>query len=409
MVPPMSCPMRLFDAPHIAYFLGGLAQILVALILWALWLLGAFAGAYALPVLPISPVALHGFLMIYGVFPFFVFGFLATTFPRWMQTTPPARRAYRNAFALRAAGLALVYAGLVLGDRAVVFGALTMALGDARLVTALVAVYRRARAPARRGVPVFLWTLAAEVAGLLLYAAALWRGSPVSPLIAIRVGLFGFLIPTLFGVSYRMIPFFTASVLAGYRRPPANPKVPMIFLAATAGHALLASLDWRAAQAGLDLAIAAVAWYHLVLWFRRDVMRHGLLLLLYAGYAWLGVGFALYAASDAGLAWGRQALGRGPLHALGIGFALSLVIAMATRVTRGHSGRPLASDALSWVALLGVEAAAVLRIAAAIPALDRLVPYDPSVFAAPVAIAALLPWAARYAAMLATTRREPSP
>ena len=400
--------MRLFDAPHIAYFLGGLAQILVALILWSLWLLGAFTGAYALPVLPVSPVALHGFLMIYGVFPFFVFGFLATTFPRWMQTAPPPRRAYRNAFALRAAGLVLVYAGLVLGDRAVVLGALIMAVGDARLVAALIGVYRRARKTARSGVLVFVWTLAAEVAGLLLYAAALWRGSPVSPLIAIRVGLFGFLIPTLFGVSYRMIPFFTASVLTGYRRPPANPEVPMVFLIATVGHALLASLGFAGAQAALDLALAAAAWYHLVLWFRRDIMRHGLLALLYAGYAWLGVGFALYAASDAELAAGYQALGRGPLHALGIGFALSLIVAMATRVTRGHSGRPLASDASSWVALLGVEAAAILRIAAAIPALDRLAPYDLSVFAAPVAVVALLPWAARYAVMLATTRREPA-
>ena len=133
------------------------------------------------------------------------------------------------------------------------------------------------------------------------------------------------------------------------------------------------------------------------------------MLLLYAGFAWLGAGFALYAAGDAGLAAGYPGLGRGPLHALGIGFALSLVVAMATRVTRGHSGRPLASDALSWFALAGIEAAAILRIAADIPALDRLAPFDLSVFAAPVAIAALLPWATRYAVMLATTRREPTP
>ncbi len=399
--------MRLFDAPHIAYFLAGLGQILVALILWALWLFGAFAGAYALPPLPVSPIALHGFLMIYGVFPFFVFGFLATTFPRWMQTTPPARCAYRNAFALRAAGLIVVYAGLILGDRAVVLGAVIMAAGDARLVAALIGVYRGAQKAARRGVMLFTFTLIAEVAGLLLYAAALWRGSPVSPLIAIRVGLFGFLLPTLFGVSYRMIPFFTASVLTGYRRPLANPKIPMAFLAASASHALLASLGWYAVLAVLDLAIAAAAWYHLALWARRDVMRHGLLGLLYVGYAWLGMGFALYAVRDAGLVMGYQALGRGPLHALGIGFALSLIVAMATRVTRGHSGRPLASDTLSWVALLGIEAAAVLRIAAGIPALDQLAPYDLSVFAAPVAIVTLLPWAARYAVMLATTCREP--
>ncbi len=401
--------MRLFDAPHIAYFLGGLLQVLLALILWALWLMGAFAGAYPLPAMPVSPIALHGFLMLYGVFPFFVFGFLATTFPRWMQTAPLARRAYRDAFVLRAAGLVFVYAGLLLGDGVIVLGAVLMALGDARLVAALMAVYRRARAGARRGVFLFNVTLVAEVAGLALYAAALWRGSPIPVAIPIRVGLFVFLIPTLFGVSYRMIPFFTTSVLANYKRPPGDPRVPLGVLAATATHAVLASLAWRAPLIFLDAGIAIAAWYFLVLWYRRDVVRHGLLLLLYAGYAWLGAGFALYALSDADLVAFHTTLGRGPLHALGIGFALSLIVAMATRVTRGHSGRALASDVLSWVALLGIETAAILRFASDVPMLERLAPYDLSVFAAPVAIVTLLPWAARYAAMLATTRREAAP
>jgi uncharacterized protein involved in response to NO len=175
----------------------------------------------------------------------------------------------------------------------------------------------------------------------------------------------------------------------------------------TAGHALLTGLGWYALLTVLDVTIAAIAWYHFVLWFRWDVTRHGLLLLLYAGYAWLGLGFALYAIRDIALALGHQALGRGPLHALGIGFALSLIVAMTARVTRGHAGRPLASDTLSWVALLGVEVAAFLRIAAAIPILNQLAPYNLSVFAAPIAVATLLPWAARYAAILATTRREP--
>ncbi|WP_298137465.1 NnrS family protein [Acidiferrobacter sp.] len=399
--------MRLFDAPHIPYFLGGLAQVLTALIAWAVWLLGAFAGAYDLPDLAVSPVALHGFLMIYGVFAFFVFGFLATTFPRWMQSAPLPRRGYRNAFVLRVAGLVLVYAGLAFGDRALVPGAMLMAAGDARLTADLIGVYRRARKTARRGVLLFIGTLTAEVAGLVLYAASFWHGSAVSPIVAIRMGLFVFLVPTLFAVSYRMIPFFTASVLSDYRRPFTDPRVPMAFLAASAAHALLAGLHGYAVLAVLDIAIAAVAWYHLVAWFRQDVMRHGLLVLLYAGYTWLGIGFALYAVRNAALALGHDILGRGPLHALGIGFALSLVVAMVTRVTRGHSGRPLASDTLSWTALLGIEVAAVLRIAAALAPPDGLAPYDLSVCAALIAIAALLPWAARYAAMLTTTHRAP--
>lgn len=399
--------MSFFDAPHRPYFVAGLVQAAFALILWMLWLLGAFAGAYPIPRLPVPAVAVHGFLMIYGLFPFFVFGFLATTYPRWLQVQALMPSEYRGAFLLRLAGLGLVYAGLALGAAILISGILIMAMGDARLLMALFSVYRRGHAAVRPPVRLFNIALALEVGGLLLYAAAFAWGSATALAWAIRLGLYAFLVPTLFGVSYRMLPFFTAAVLPGYLRPAARPWIPLGFLAATAGHALLAAQALYAPLAVLDGGIAVVAYYHAWLWFEPRVRRHGLLLLLYLGFAWLGLGFFLYAIRDVQLLRGGLSLGRGPLHALGLGFALSLVVAMVTRVSRGHSGRPLASDRSSWVALAGVQGAALLRVAADIPALNGLAPYDLSVFAAPLALAALLPWILTYLRILATSAPTP--
>jgi len=397
--------MRLFDAPHIPYFLGGFLQVLLALILWSLWLLGAFAGVYQVPAMPVSAVVMHGFLMLFGVFPFFMFGFLATTYPRWMQTAPIARRHYRAALVLRVIGLLTVYAGLAMGRTEIVFGMAVIIAGDATLVAALIGVYRRAKPVARRGVRMFNITLTAEVAGLFLYALHVADPGLVPALVAIRVGFFFFLVPTIFGVSYRMLPLFTASVLPGYDRPLSSPRVPMILLAGTAAHAVLATASLRAPLVPIDIGLAVLAWYHAYLWFRRDVVHHGLLLLLYVGFVWLGIGFALYAIHDAALALGYGLLGRGPLHALGLGFALSLIIAMVTRVTRGHSGRTLESDAWSWFALIGVQVATVLRVAATFPGIDHWATVNLSVIAAPVAITALFPWAFRYSMLLVMTRR----
>jgi uncharacterized protein involved in response to NO len=64
------------------------------------------------------------------------------------------------------------------------------------------------------------------------------------------------------------------------------------------------------------------------------------------------------------LVTGMDYLGRVPLHALGIGFFTGMVVAMASRVTLGHSGRALEADDLTWRVLFGVNIAAVLRIAA---------------------------------------------
>ena len=41
---------------------------------------------------------------------------------------------------------------------------------------------------------------------------------------------------------------------------------------------------------------------------------------------------------------GEWALGRAPIHALGIGFFGGMLVAMVTRVTMGHSGRALKMD-----------------------------------------------------------------
>ena len=67
-----------------------------------------------------------------------------------------------------------------------------------------------------------------------------------------------------------------------------------------------------------------------------------LLRVLFLGFAWLPIAFALYAAQSAWFAMsGEFVLGRAPAHALFIGFFGSLLVAMVTRVTQGHSGRPL--------------------------------------------------------------------
>ena len=65
------------------------------------------------------------------------------------------------------------------------------------------------------------------------------------------------------------------------------------------------------------------------------------------GFAWAPAGFALGALGAAGLP-----LGLAPTHALALGFAASLLVAMVTRVSHGHSGRPLAMVPLAWLAQL---------------------------------------------------------
>jgi uncharacterized protein involved in response to NO len=72
--------------------------------------------------------------------------------------------------------------------------------------------------------------------------------------------------------------------------------------------------------------------------------------LAHFAFAWLAVALALAALADVAAAARRTPglIGRAPLHALGLGFFGGMLMAMVTRVTLGHSGRPLVLDALTW-------------------------------------------------------------
>jgi uncharacterized protein involved in response to NO len=128
---------------------------------------------------------------------------------------------------------------------------------------------------------------------------------------------------------------------------------------------------------------------------------------LHLAFLWLGLAMMLYALQSlALLATGTDYFGRAPLHALGIGFFTGMVIAMASRVTLGHSGRVLHADRLTWAVLLGVNGSAVLRIA------GELLPASGATLnlaAGIVWLASLLPWVARYAPMYLQPRADRLP
>jgi len=96
-------------------------------------------------------------------------------------------------------------------------------------------------------------------------------------------------------------------------------------------------------------------------------LRPGLLVVLHLAFAWLPLSFLLYTLQSAVLlATGSFVLGRAPLHALAIGFFGSMLVAMVTRVTQGHSGRLLRMGRVAWFAFATLQLVAVARIIAAL-------------------------------------------
>ena len=350
-------------APHRMLFFAGMVQCLAALAWWALELAGRATGSVPLPVAEVPPAWAHGFLMIYGIFPFFIFGFLFTVYPRWMNRPEMAARAYITSFALLGGGMVLFYAGLFAARAVLVTGLIVYLAGWVVSLANLLSVYRRATT---RGMhePLLNGALAAGAFGIACFIYAAITDNANGLALAREIGLWLFLTPVVFLVSHRMIPFFSQTVLMNYlmRRPSWAPPLMVACTAAHAGLELAGLSAWRFV-ADLPLAVAAL---HLsYVWQFRASFHARLLAMLHIAFLWLGLSMTLYSAQSLLLlATGTDWIGRAPLHALGIGFLTSMVVAMASRVTLGHSGRSLVADRVTWAVLLGVNLTAVVRIVA---------------------------------------------
>ncbi len=402
---PSSRLQILLAAPHRPLFLSGVVQVVMVMVVWLLELSGRLAaGGPAAGMWP-SALAAHGFLMLYGVFPYFVFGFLFTVYPRWMDGPQISPATYGTVALLLVAGQLGWFAGIY---SAPVWLALALVLTLCGWAVALAALYRCYRRAARHGAhePLLNAALVAGLCGIVLHLAGVLLEAPRLLAAGREVGLWLYLVPVVFLVAHRMIPFFSSSVIMNYLmvRPAWGPPLMVACVTLHAALEIAGLPQWRFVA---DAPLAFAALHHSWVWQFRASFHARLLAMLHIAFLWLGIAMTLYALQSAlWLATGGDWLGRAPLHALGIGFLASMIVAMGSRVTLGHSGHALAADTITWVALLGLNATAVTRLLA-----ELLPGYGArlNVAAAVLWLAFLIPWVARYAPLYLRVRADGQP
>lgn len=393
----------LLAAPHRAMFLVGALALLANMAWWTWALLAAWHGwPFARQAIPSAWA--HGFLMQYASLAPFLFGFLLTVFPRWMNLAEIPRAAYAAVFGLLLGGGLMVLAAQSGAPALLPFG-LALMLGG--WTVALVVLGRRLLQNGGRD----RWALSCYAALLLgaigvALALAFACGAPPRLMQAANgLGTFGLLVPAYFTVAHRMVPFFSNNAIAGYRvvRPLWSLAAMWALVLAHLGLELAGLARWRWLA---DLPLAALLLWQWLAWQPWKARRPGLLSVLYIALAWLPLSFALFCADSLSLAWhGASSWARAPLHALTIGFFASMLVGMVTRVTHGHSGRPLAMGAIPWIAFVGMQLVAIVRVAAdAAPQ-----PWPVYTAAAILWLLVLLPWVARSAWIYLTPRRDGKP
>lgn len=325
------------------FFLGAGVWAVLAMLHWLHMLAGIGGDGSIMP-----PLHWHRHEMIFGYGGAAMSGFLLTAIPNWTGRLPVRGLPLLALFLLWCAGrVASLTSALV--------GATTAGLIDAAFWAALVAVIVRELTAGKnmKNLP---------VAGLV---ALVGLGATLSQLgfdFAWRFGLASISMLILL-VGGRVTPSFTRNWLVKQGRT----KLPAPFATfdklalASAAIALVAWIvGGHTALAGILLFIAgSLNLARLFRWQGQQTLAEPLVAVLHVGYGWTALGLVLLGVD--GLVGG---LPISAVHALTAGGVSTMTLAVMTRASLGHSGRPLhASPAIVAIYAL-VNLGAILRATA---------------------------------------------
>lgn len=337
------------------FFFGGAFWALAALALW----LFSLAGALTLPS-AMDPLTWHRHEMLFGFVGAVVAGFLLTAVPNWTGRLPIAGPPLAALFGLWfAARLAVLFSGTV--------GPIFAALLDAGFYLLLAAIaFREVRAAKNRNVPITALVALFGLANAADHAAAAGLIGHADAGVQAAIALVVLMISLIGG---RIIPSFTRNWLmkqGQVKRLPAQPnRFDIGVIAATAAALIAWIADAPLAGAALLIA-AALQFARLSRWGGHRTASDPLVLILHIGYAWVPAGLALLGLSALEFAVPRSAA----IHALTAGAMATMILAVMTRASLGHTGRPLKASGATVLLYALVTAGAVLRVFAALQLID---------------------------------------
>lgn len=336
------------------FFLLGAAFAAVSIPLWLL----LAGGGIDLP-LRGGATVWHVHETLFGFIAAAMAGFLTTAVPQWTGARPVAGPALALLVLLWLAGRAVWAVSSALP------GWLVAAVDIAFLpILGLALGASIVRVRQWRNLPVIALLLILAGANAIIHMAALDRW-PDGLLTGARLGLLTAIVLVSL-IGGRIVPAFTRNALASAGRPVEIASPAWLGVAGNVAVALagaLIVLDAPPAAAGIAaLAAAGLAALRLAAWHGWKTRRIPLLWILHLAWLWVPVGLALY-----GLALLVDGISEGAaLHALGVGAAATMIVAVSSRAALGHTGRPLIAPRPMVVAYLLLTMSAIARVLAAL-------------------------------------------
>jgi uncharacterized protein involved in response to NO len=350
--------IRAFSGPAILsygfrpFFLSGALWAAIAVALW----LPMLSGRLALPS-AFSPIEWHVHELVFGYVPAVIAGFLLTAVPNWTGRLPVVGTPLLLLFLTWAAGRIAMLISLWIG------AGISVAIDLAFLAALGLVVAREIIAGNNTRNLKVLAVVALLLVGNGLFhleaAARIGNGHGT------RLGIAA-IVMLIMLIGGRIIPSFTRNWLS--RRGPGRLPAPFDrfdIAAMTASGVALASwviLPQATPTALLALPACALNVTRLYRWAGERTAAEPLVLILHVAYAFVPIGFLLLAL---GILAPSLVVRTGALHGWTAGAIGLMTLAVMTRASLGHAGRPLTARRPIQLIYIAALMAALARIAAA--------------------------------------------
>lgn len=329
------------------FFLGAALFAGVAIPVWIVVLAGVGDSTFLYPARD-----WHVHEMVFGFLPAVITGFLLTAIPNWTDRTPIRGYELMLLFTLWLAGRLLIAIPW--------FTPLVSAIVDVGFLVAVAGLVWREIAAAKS------WDRApmGVLVSLLACANILFHVLTLNGMAADRTerAAIGMVMMLLTLIGGRLIPTFTDELLVGSgraERPTSFSRydglsIALVGLAVVSWivqpHSMVTG--WMFVTAGLANLGRLARWYGWLTW------REPLVLILHVGYGWFALSLLILGGSILGIGLPAE----DAVHAFTAGAVGAMTLAVMTRASLGHTGRPRHAGPLTVCIYMLVNVGAVLRV-----------------------------------------------
>jgi uncharacterized protein involved in response to NO len=329
------------------FFLGAALFAGVAIPVWIVVLAGVGDSTFLYPARD-----WHVHEMVFGFLPAVITGFLLTAIPNWTDRPPIRGYELMLLFTLWLAGRLLIAIPW--------FTPLVSAIIDVGFLVAVAGLVWREIATAKS------WDRApmGVLVSLLACANILFHVLTLSGMAADRTerAAIGMVMMLLTLIGGRLIPTFTDELLVGsgrVERPTSFSRYDGLSIALV-GFAVASWIvqpdsmvtGWMFVTAGLANLGRLARWYGWLTW------REPLVLILHVGYGWFALSLFILGSSTLGIGLPAE----DAVHAFTAGAVGAMTLAVMTRASLGHTGRPRHAGPLTICIYMLVNVGAVLRV-----------------------------------------------